>query len=492
MSSPLPGPAHPLHASPRNALTVRALLRLVALAASLACATLVAVCVTVLSHEATALTAGRRGAVAAGRGLRHDAYLVAGAGSLLLVVVLVVLLTVSGAIVRRAQRTQTIALAVAQHQLPELIRRLKHGEAVDTSALPRPTGHGDEFGVISDALARLAQLAGDSAYTLYRERDGFDRFAMSAATRSLVAADFALEGLETLQHRPGFDAATKNDLAAVDHRLVQLRRQLENLLLLTGGTIPHPHTQPVPVGNLLLDAIGEVTDRSRVRLDFGAEGAVIPEAAGALTHLLAELTENALAYSAPHLPVIVRSAPTGSGIAFEVEDRGKGLTPEALDELNRRLQVAPLFAELADIQQLGLFVVGKLTVPFGLSVRLRPSDFGGVSALVLIPDRLLTQPASAEPAPPPPAAAADRADHTAPSLPAVPAEQRPSLSLVTASPGRQLTTDGLPQRVPGANLAAPLRQPAPTDEPRVGGYGIDDRSAEDLSDLFAHFPTPGE
>ncbi|QMU77025.1 hypothetical protein GXW83_16245 [Streptacidiphilus sp. PB12-B1b] len=518
-------PFTPATAQPANAgpLPLRTLLRLVAAVVTLACAALVATCTAVMLTQADAFRSGDLQVAGAAALLHRDAYALAGAGAAVVAAVLTISLATSRTIVRRAEHAQKTALSVAQHQIPDLVRRLQAGEQADVGTLPRLSGHRDEFGVINDAMARLSRLASDSAQTVYLERDGFTRFATATAARALVAAGTVLAGMDELQRRPGLDTASRQELSRLDQVTVRLRRQLENLLLLTGGAIPDPHTEPVPVGNLILDAIGEVSQRERVRVDFGAQGYVAPEAAGALTHLLAELIENALAFSPPQLTVVLRSSATAGGIAFEIEDRGHGLTAPVLEQLNRRLQVAPLYAELAEFQQLGLFVVGRLAAQLDLSARLRPSAFDGVSAVVHVPARLLVdgtarertpdaprdplgadarqapvplppqapaEPPAATPAPPTaagPAAATAAAGPRPEPAGRGAARARPTLAVVHAA-HLERTEDGLPQRIPGAHIAAPLQQRPARPADSSTGYGDDERTPEELAALFAHYP----
>lgn len=481
------GAIRPPRAAARSPLPLRTLLRIATVVAAAACAGLVLACTILTFQLGTAVQSGRMGTGQAGRELHLDAYALGALGALLTVVVLTVSECVNRTIGQRVARARATAVAVAQHRIPDLARRLHEGEPSTATALPGPTGDSDEFGTLADALVRLARQASDSAHTVHLERSGFDQFATSTAARALVAAGSVLDGLDDLQRRPQLDEPTKAGLAALDEHTVQLRRQLENLLLLAGGTVPHAHSAPVRAGNLLLDAIGEVSDqdRDRVRKDFGAEGFIVPEAAGALTHLLAELIDNALAYSPPSLPVVVRSAATATGMSFEVEDRGIGLVPEALEQLNHRLQIAPLFAELAQTQQLGLFVAGRLAAQYEMSVRLQSSAYGGVRAVVHVPGRLLTVGAPVTASVPAPVPAASAPPEV---LVIAGPGTRPALSVVLTPQAPRLTEDGLPQRVPGTSIAAPLRRRRPTGGRPASGYAVDERDPQHLADMYAHFP----
>ena len=75
-----------------------------------------------------------------------------------------------------------------------------------------------------------------------------------------------------------------------------------------------------------------------------------------------------------------------NGFAIEIEDRGLGMTPQRLAELNERLANPPDINP-ANTEQLGLFVVGQLARRHGISVMLRPSPYGGTTAVALIPPR---------------------------------------------------------------------------------------------------------
>jgi signal transduction histidine kinase len=108
-----------------------------------------------------------------------------------------------------------------------------------------------------------------------------------------------------------------------------------------------------------------------------------------IIHLFAELVENATVFSPPNTEVSVGGELVARGFAVDVEDRGLGLSPEELEAINLRLASPPEF-DPAETDRLGLFVVGRLAARHGIRVRLRASPFGGTTAIVLIPDALVT------------------------------------------------------------------------------------------------------
>src|SRR6266508_2396060 len=135
--------------------------------------------------------------------------------------------------------------------------------------------------------------------------------------------------------------------------------------------------------------VDEVEDYQRIELlpidDVGAVGHAVPD----ITHLLAELLENATSFSPPGTSVRVAGQPAATGYVVEIEDRGLGMSDEELLDANQRLANPPV-VDFAVSRMLGLFVVGRLAQRYGIRVQLRPSRYGGVTALVLLPSALLT------------------------------------------------------------------------------------------------------
>jgi hypothetical protein len=86
--------------------------------------------------------------------------------------------------------------------------------------------------------------------------------------------------------------------------------------------------------------------------------------------------------------VQVRGGRVANGYVVEIEDRGLGVPPQIREQLNQRLEQPPEF-DLADSDQLGLFVVSRLATRHGIKVQLRDSNYGGTLAIVLLPASLV-------------------------------------------------------------------------------------------------------
>jgi len=168
-----------------------------------------------------------------------------------------------------------------------------------------------------------------------------------------------------------------------------MRRHAEGLIILSGAAPGRAWSSPVPVIDVIRGAVAEIEDYKRIAVATTSEDMVAGSAVADTIHLLAELIENAALFSPSGTRVEVKGERVGNGFAFEVEDRGLGIKPEELDAINLRLS-SPADFDLANADQLGLFVVGKLAARHGVRVYLRPSPYGGTTAIVLLPSSMIT------------------------------------------------------------------------------------------------------
>ncbi|MGW0391503.1 sensor histidine kinase [Streptomyces sp. NPDC003042] len=424
------------------------------------------------------------------------AWLIAGSGGALLAVVVVVVLT-TRSVLRRLRALHERTVTVAEDVLPDVVSRLQRGQSLDAGALPRVNGDQDEVGRISDAFARVVAVSVDGHRQLAAERHGFGMFASGIASRTGNLVSRQLSLTEDLQDAFGHDEALLAQLMRADQLTVGMRRQIENLLILSGGEVPDPHTDPMRVADLLREAAAEVEDFRRIERQALDEASVEPRVISQISHLLAELLDNATRFSPPRSKVVIRAELVADGLSVEIEDRGPRVTPASYEEMNGRLHSAPPYSVLAqNAHRLGLFVVGHLADQLQATVTLRRSVYGGTSAVVIIPQELLV---SSEPETP-----------REPVRPAAPvtgslveaeaearteaAERKPELVLHTGSslPNRRIPEtrerDGgarpaLPERVPQTHIAEPLRAPS-TPQPDVVQ---DDSTPEEVADAWADY-----
>jgi hypothetical protein len=163
-----------------------------------------------------------------------------------------------------------------------------------------------------------------------------------------------------------------------------MRRHAEGLIILSGSTPDRGRREPVPVVDVLRAAVAEVEDYVRVDVVSDSRELVAGSAVSDMIHLLAELVENAAVFSPPNTRIEVRADRVGTGLVAEIEDRGLGLSDDDRDAINRRLASPPEF-DLANSDQLGLFIVSQLATRHRIMVSLRESAYGGTTAIVRLP-----------------------------------------------------------------------------------------------------------
>ncbi|WP_405895579.1 ATP-binding protein [Streptomyces sp. NBC_00104] len=177
----------------------------------------------------------------------------------------------------------------------------------------------------------------------------------------------------------------------IDHLATRIRRHAENLAVLGGAVSRRQWTNPVTLTEVLRSSIAEVEQYSRVKLVPPIEGTLRGHAVADVIHLLAELVENATMFSHPDTQILLRSRRVTAGIAIEVEDRGLGIPQEDQDRINTlladpaRIDVAKLLAD----GRIGLFVVSSLARRHGIAVQLQGNIYGGVQAILVLPQGLL-------------------------------------------------------------------------------------------------------
>jgi hypothetical protein len=398
----------------------------------------------------------------------------------IIVVVLVLLLTVgfsllvARSMVRPLQLLEHTALDVADQQLPGLVERLQHAEGIDLDAAalePLPLHSRDEIGRVAAAFNSVHRVAIRTATEQAALRRSIGDMFINLARRSQTLVNRQLDLIEAMEREEN----DRNELAKLfrlDHLATRMRRNAENLIVLATAEPARRASQPAPLAVVIRAAISEVEDYTRVDLlkagdlkvvvDLLMPGDVnvVGHAVSDIVHLMAELIENATAFSPPETRVMVTAQPAPRGYLVEIEDRGIGMTDEELADANRRLANPPLI-DFALSRMLGFFVVGRLAARHGIRVQLRRSFYDGLVALVLIPPTLLV-PSDAhatwpfEPADDPPEAAAA----AAPQLPLPVAPTPPLPAPAAGTPARTPPPSSLPRRVLGANLAQGLATPA--------------------------------
>jgi signal transduction histidine kinase len=302
-------------------------------------------------------------------------------------------------LVRELVALRSSAQELAERQLPGVVARLIRGEKVDVAAESPPpvAGRTTEVAKVAEAFGSVQRTAVQAAVGQADLRNGVSRIFLNIARRNQSLLHRQLAMLDSLESRA--EADDLDDLFRLDHLTTRMRRHAESLIILSGATPGRGWRQPVRISDVLRGAVAEVEDYTRVAVLTESEDGLLGAAVTDVIHLLAELVENACSFSPPSTEVRVMAERVGSGFVVEIEDRGLGVQPALLDQINRRLAEPPEF-DLVDTDQLGLFVVARLAARHGVRVSLRPSPYGGTTAIVLLPHELVV-PVEEIDAPPP-------------------------------------------------------------------------------------------
>ncbi|MER8029246.1 ATP-binding protein [Streptomyces bauhiniae] len=286
--------------------------------------------------------------------------------------------------------------ARGEADLRALVDALRRGEPPPRGKpRRRPPEDADDFELLAADLARAhdgavtavvraAQLSSQAA-----NEQKLEVFVnLARRLQSLVHREISI--LDELENEIE-DPDLLKGLFHVDHLATRIRRHAENLAVLGGAVSRRQWSNPVDMTEVLRSAIAEVEQYSRVKLVPPVEGELRGHAVADVIHLLAELVENATVFSAPQTQVLLRANLVTSGLAIEVEDRGLGMPVEEQHRMNALLadpdqvNVASLLAD----GRIGLYVVSQLARRHGISVRLQTNIYGGVQAVLVVPQGLL-------------------------------------------------------------------------------------------------------
>lgn len=378
------------------------------------------------------------------RGLLITAASLSAGGLLALLICVVMSWRITRSLSRRLRGLRLATLSLAEERLPDVVARLERGETVDVESATPPLDYGrDELGQVAQAFNTAQRTAVHTAVELADTRRGFQKVILGIARQSQNLVNMQLGKLDSLE-REHTDPEILKGLYELDSTASQLRRYEENLVIISGEQPRRTWREPVALVDILRSAVGEVAEYQRVELHTDEDVALAPPAVADVIHLLAELIDNATAYSPAPNPVGVRAALVAKGLAIEIEDRGLGLSDEDYAAFNSQLAVAPQFdvVALADDLRLGMFVIARLAHRHGITVTLRSSPYGGTTAIVLVPhDIVVRGPIGETPdADGPDAASAAPTDPAALAAPAAPA---PRVSAESAEASESAEAAGL-------------------------------------------------
>ncbi|MUL43630.1 sensor histidine kinase [Streptomonospora sp. PA3] len=276
------------------------------------------------------------------------------------------------------------------------------------------------------------------------------------AVRDLTMVESLLDIVGSLE-----DSTEDPDLLAklfeIDNLATRMRRNGENLLVLADQESDDSGVEPVALLDVARAATSEIKNYSRVQIGRLPDRFIAGEVADDLSHLLAELLDNATNHSPDHAQVVISGQlMSEGGLLVVVEDEGIGIPQDQLADINTRLAGTPVLDKRV-MRHMGLYVASRIAHRHGLRVQLEARAFRGVNAYTVVPASLLSAtgpvPQSGVPA-------------------AVPAQAAPAMAEAAAAAGRQSA---------GAHHAGAHRAP-------TGGAADQDGAADSSSYTAAGLP----
>ncbi|WP_236700403.1 sensor histidine kinase [Allosalinactinospora lopnorensis] len=317
--------------------------------------------------------------------------------SLLILAVILAVFIITSVVVRSLVRPlralRAGALRIAKQDLPDSISRVQEMSTAPENVDVAPIGvtARDEIGEVArsfDEVHRVAlQLASDEAALRSNVNAMFVN--LSRRSQTLVERQLRLiDGLEQTEQ----DSDRLSDLFRLDHLATRMRRNNENLLVLSGQDNTRKWAQPVPLVDVLRGAISEVEQYERINVRAPSHISVLGRPVNDVIHLVAELVENATSFSSHDTQVgVTAEMLADGGVQVEVTDSGIGMAPDELEAINERLAEPPVI-DVAVSRRMGLFVVSRLAARHGIRVRLRNAHNGGIIACAVFPPDLLITP----------------------------------------------------------------------------------------------------
>jgi signal transduction histidine kinase len=272
------------------------------------------------------------------------------------------------------------------------------------------------WGEIEHQQQRTLALTTRLADAEIRQRKFTSELLVNLARRNQSMLYRQLDIINQLEEKER-DPDALGELFRLDHLATRIRRNAESLLVLSGEEPTRVWSEPVRLIDVVRAAIAETEDLDRVAFAVDERVQVLGHTVTDLTHVLAELTENAVRFSPPEANVTIRTRPylrmPGAAV-LTVEDWGVGMRPEAMVAANDLL-AHPREVDLAVSQRLGLHVVTRLAARHNIQASLTPTPGTGVTAVVVLPAELFAtnpqKPGPEKPVAPPP-------DLPVPDLPA--------------------------------------------------------------------------
>ncbi|HEY1572823.1 MAG TPA: nitrate- and nitrite sensing domain-containing protein [Pseudonocardiaceae bacterium] len=280
------------------------------------------------------------------------------------------------------------ALEVAEHRLPDAVASINAGNVDGLDIAPVPVHTNEELGQLARAFDAVHAQAVRSAVGQATLRANLRNIFINLSRRSQSLVERQLRLMEKLE-RNEEDPQQLANLFRLDHLATRMRRNNENLMVLSGDDPARRSGHPLPLADVLRAAVSEIEQYQRVVVRSTPQVDALGYASGDLVRLVAELLDNATSFSPPKTLVRIGGQLFSDGsVRIEIRDEGIGMAGAELAEANERLTTVDT-EDVPMSRQMGLYVVGRLAKRHGVSVSLQRVHEGGLLAVVDVPSELV-------------------------------------------------------------------------------------------------------
>ena len=316
---------------------------------------------------------------------------------LVLLVALAIALMLARTLVRSLRALRVGALRVADRDLPATVARLSdrhtlgdHTPAQIAAEMVVPIGlsSSDEIGEVARAFNVVHREAVRVAAEQASLHTSVSVMFSNLARRSQSLVDQMIAHLDEME-RSEEDAKRLSRLFRLDHLATRMRRNDENLLILSGSDTSPPRREDSLVADVLRAAQAEIQHYDRV--EFGPvdlDAVVRSTAVNDVVRLLAELIDNATRFSPTEAAVLVSARLYQDSVLIQIEDRGVGMTPQQVVYLNTRLSEPPTM-DGSTFRMMGLAVVGRLADRYHIRIELHGAPGKGTTVYVRLPGSIV-------------------------------------------------------------------------------------------------------
>ncbi|MEV1175991.1 ATP-binding protein [Nonomuraea sp. NPDC049784] len=314
---------------------------------------------------------------------------------------------------------------------------------------------------VAKTLDGVVDAVSESVGTLADQKEALRQVLVALARRVQPSAHRIQEVATRLADARIGDDLVQESMMRIDHAAAQQARAAQSLAVLCHEWPGQQWPYPTAFVDVVRAASGRILDYRRIKVLGDATLAAAASVVEQLIHLVAELLANATACSPPNTMVEVEVRQVQRGAVITIDDGGVGLDEHRLAKYNAIAsgERLPELEDMVDALQTGLLVVGNLASRHNFRVSLTHSAFGGVRAVVLVPEELI-EILDQE--------TASRLGPLGPPMEIAPDGNRGALGTAMvsgATGGSSAAANGLPQRRSPRRSAAQVGEPRPPAPP---------------------------